>query len=62
MRYAVINNDGIVVNVIEWDGKTQWSPPSGCFVIQNDYCDINDFYDKFTKKFTKTIIISPDPS
>lgn len=62
MRYAVINNDGLVINVIDWDGKAKWSPPSGCYVIQDDHCDINDFYNRFTKKFTKPIIISADPS
>jgi len=62
MRYAIVNKDGIVINICEWDGITQWSPPTGCIAVQHDYCDINDFYDKFTGRLTKTIIITPDPS
>lgn len=27
-RYAVVK-DGQVVNAVEWDGETGWSPPSG---------------------------------
>lgn len=31
--YAVINSDtNIVVNVILWDGESQWQPPVGTYV------------------------------
>jgi len=26
-RYALVDADGLVVNVVEWDGETQWSAP-----------------------------------
>jgi hypothetical protein len=29
MRYAIIDAKGAVVNAIEWDGVTPWSPPEG---------------------------------
>ena len=29
MAYAVVQ-DGVVVNVIEWDGVTPYTPPEGC--------------------------------
>lgn len=29
MNYAVINSTGLVVNAIEWDGITPWTPPEG---------------------------------
>lgn len=33
-RYAVIReSDNQVVNVIEWDGVQQWTPPAGCFTV-----------------------------
>jgi hypothetical protein len=32
MRYAVIEN-GVVVNVIEWDGETEWTPGDDYDVI-----------------------------
>lgn len=28
MKYAIIN-DGVVANVIEWDGKSAWTSPDG---------------------------------
>lgn len=28
-RYAVINADGEIVNVIAWDGKRPYTPPNG---------------------------------
>jgi len=27
MTYALINQDNLVVNVISWDGKSDWQPP-----------------------------------
>lgn len=44
-RYAVIqDSDNLVVNVIIWDGQTEWSPPEGCFVVQSDTLNIGDTY------------------
>jgi len=29
-RYAIVrDSDGLIENVVVWDGETQWSPPSG---------------------------------
>jgi hypothetical protein len=28
MNYAIIDGTGLVVNAIEWDGVTQWTPPA----------------------------------
>ena len=33
MNYAIINPTGLVVNAIEWDGVTPWSPPAGRIAI-----------------------------
>lgn len=32
MNYSVINAEKQVVNIIEWDGETEWQPPEGCSV------------------------------
>lgn len=40
-RHAVIK-DNRVINVIVWDGESQWSPPQECTVVQHDNCDIGD--------------------
>ncbi len=50
-RYAVVNADNLVVNVIIWDGIERWSPPAGCFVVRSDACDINQVYDPATGLF-----------
>ena len=39
-EYAVVR-DGVVENIIVWDGETEWSPPEGCEVIATpDGCAI----------------------
>jgi hypothetical protein len=35
-RYAIIRPDGGVENVIEWDGKETYEPPSGHMLIAAD--------------------------
>ena len=51
MRYGIVNGDGFVINVISWDGVTQWQPPAGCKAIRSDAVDIGDYWDgeRFTK-------------
>jgi len=44
MRYAVIKN-GIVINIIEWNGKTPYKyPEEGVELIQSDTAGIGDKY------------------
>lgn len=31
-RFALVQN-GVTVNVIEWDGKTPYTPPTGCELV-----------------------------
>lgn len=35
-RYAVVDPEGNVVNVVLWDGKSKWSPPEGHSIIQHE--------------------------
>ena len=44
MRYAVVQ-DGVVVNVVMWDGVSEWAPPAACTVVQSDTASIGDAYD-----------------
>lgn len=30
--YAVTDSEGVIINVIEWDGVSQWTPPTNCQV------------------------------
>jgi hypothetical protein len=32
VNYAVISDQGQVINVIVWDGVSVWQPPEGCTV------------------------------
>lgn len=53
-RWAIVNTDGIIVNVVEWDGPArEWLPPRNHHVIEiNDApYGIGDSYDFATKKF-----------
>ena len=34
MTYAIIDSTGLVINVIEWDGKPPWQPPQGCIAVK----------------------------
>lgn len=44
-RYIVVNEeDNIIVNAILWDGVTPYTPPDGCFLVQNDTLDIGETY------------------
>lgn len=52
-RHAIINDKGEVVNVIEWDGASPWSPPEGHFTIESEVCDRLDIYDKDKEHFLK---------
>jgi len=40
--YAVVNADGVVVNLILWDGQSSWTPPAGCTVIIANGLNIGD--------------------
>ncbi len=54
LRYAVIHRASLEVqNVILWDGESQWSPPQGYFVVQNDYAAVSDVYDPDSKSFLR---------
>jgi hypothetical protein len=33
MTYAIIDSTAIVINIVVWDGKPPWKPPSGCIAV-----------------------------
>jgi len=53
MRYAVINADNKVVNIILWNGLDTWQPPRGCKAIICEGLIVHpgDSYDAMTKTF-----------
>ena|ERR1035437_8021261 len=54
MRYAIVDENGLIVNCVEWDGVSDWSPPEGCEAIQSDEGSIGD-------SILEGVLIQPDP-
>ncbi len=52
-RHALVNKEGLVVNVIIWQGA-EWLPPTDHYVIQSDSANINDVYNFETNVFVRT--------
>ena len=46
-RYAIINSNGLVDNIILWDEASQWSPPEGMTMVKVEEvrCDIGWKYE-----------------
>lgn len=45
LRHGVVNKEGKVVNVIVWDGVTQFNPPDDHILIRHEEININDMWD-----------------
>jgi len=35
-RYGLVDADGLVVNVVEWDGEAAWTAPEGLNAVEVD--------------------------
>lgn len=47
--YAVVDADGLVVNVVLWNGEdTDWTPPDGCTLVALPYFTEDDGYRRYT--------------
>lgn len=50
--YAVIDQSGLIVNVINWDGEAEWTPPENMTAVEcgDENCQIGGRYSdgKFT--------------
>ena len=46
-RYAIIDSNGIVNNIILWDESAQWSPPEGMTMVKVEeiLCDLGWKYE-----------------
>lgn len=42
-NYAIVV-DGVVQNIVVWDGATDWAPPQGAISVQSDTAMIGDTY------------------
>jgi hypothetical protein len=61
MKYAIVNSDNLVVNIVAWDGVSKWLPPKDHIVIQSDQANIGDKYDAQTGNVIKNNLPSTDP-
>lgn len=53
MNWAVVDMSvNIVVNVVLWDGVSDWAPPEGCTAIQSDVAGIGWIYNPDDGSFT----------
>ncbi len=32
-KYILVDSNGVIVNRVEWDGETEWTPPEGLQMI-----------------------------
>ena len=35
-RYALVDDDGLVINIVEWDGEADWSAPADLAPVETD--------------------------
>lgn len=54
-KYAVVaTGNNTVVNIVVWDGKSEWGPGKGYTTVEipdHVWCDIDAVYDKQTGTF-----------
>jgi hypothetical protein len=57
MNYALLDKTGTCINVVNWDGHTDWDPPEGTVVaaIENPFINTVYKYDEKEKKWTPEI-------
>lgn len=54
-RYAVVNAENVVTNVIVWDGVTKWTPPPGHVVKPHEECGIGDIWNDQLGDFVRPL-------
>lgn len=57
-KYALINNQNIVQNVVSWDGESNWTPPEDmtCVNVENIECGIGWSYNDSV--FTEPVAVA----
>jgi hypothetical protein len=60
-RYAVIDDQNEVVNVIEWDGVSNWMPPAGHVVIPHEQCARGDIWMEEIEDFVRPLKVMYAP-
>lgn len=56
-RYAIVNDNGDVENVIVWDGKSRYEPPAKTqLIVASDSAGPGDKYDHNTGTFIRAVV------
>lgn len=60
-RYALINNQSIVENIVSWDGVSEWTPPENmtCVNVENIFCDIGWTYNGSVFTAPEIVVVEP---
>lgn len=63
-KYALINNQNIVDNIVIWDGSDSWQPPQTmtCINVENIECDIGWIYDGSVFTAPEVVEVTPEPT
>jgi hypothetical protein len=63
-KYALINNQNIVDNIVIWDGGDSWQPPQTmtCINVENIDCSIGWTYDGSVFTAPVVIEVTPEPT
>jgi hypothetical protein len=60
-RYAVIDQNNLVTNVIMWDGVTQWKPPEGYVVKETQEAAMGDIWMENLQDYVRPLSIMKPP-
>jgi len=62
-KYALINNQNIVDNIILWDGGDSWQPPQTmtCINVEGIECSIGWAYDGSVFTAPEVVEVTPEP-
>lgn len=60
-RYALINNQNIIDNIVSWDGESNWTPPENmtCVNVENIFCDIGWTYNGSVFTAPEVVVVAP---
>ena len=63
-KYALINNQNIVDNIVIWDGSDSWQPPQTmtCINVENTECGIGWTYDGSVFTAPVVVEVTPEPT
>lgn len=61
-KYALINNQNIVDNIVVWDGGDSWQPPENmtCINVEDIECSLGWVYDGSAFTAPEVVVVIPE--